>query len=66
MKHELFSVWKNDGFNPKTPWSVQFPKGILSFKTKKKATAIAEEAKRIAATSGNANAETLITQEYVL
>jgi hypothetical protein len=41
MEHELYSVWKNDGFNPKTPWSVQFPKGILSFKTKKKALAIA-------------------------
>ena len=42
MTHELFSVWKNDGFNPKTPWSVQFPKGIMSFKTKKKATEVAE------------------------
>jgi hypothetical protein len=65
MTHELFSVWKNDGFNPKTPWSVQFPKGILSYKTKKKATAVADEAKRIASTSGNDTAETLIRQEYV-
>jgi hypothetical protein len=47
MTHELFSVWKNDGFDPKTPWSVQFPKGILSFKTKKKANKVADGAKRL-------------------
>lgn len=65
MKHELFSVWK-DGFATKTPWSVQFPKGILSFKTKKKATAVANEAKRIAGLSTPDAAAEFIQQEYVL
>jgi hypothetical protein len=50
MTHELFSVWKEiPAFVAKTPWKLQMPKGILSFKTKKRATAVATECKRIAA-----------------
>ena len=59
MTHELFSVWKEvPAFVAKTPWKLQMPKGILSFKTKKKATAVADQCKALAAT----NPETL-TQE---
>jgi hypothetical protein len=37
MKKELFSVWKEGRV-----WKVQFPKGILSFPTKKEAQRIAD------------------------
>ena len=67
MKHELFSVWKETpAVTPSTPWKVQFPKGILSFKTKKKATAVADEAKRIAVSIRTEQAGTFVQQEYVL
>ena len=47
LKHELFSVWKeNPVFTPSTPWKLQMPNGILSFRTKRKATAVADECKR--------------------
>jgi hypothetical protein len=42
---------------------VQFPTGIFTRKTKKAAVAVANEAKRIAALTNAATAETLITQE---
>jgi hypothetical protein len=49
MTHELYSVWKEvPAFVAKTPWKLQMPKGILSFRTKKLATATANECKRIA------------------
>ena len=48
MTHELYSVWKEvPAFVAKTPWKLQMPKGILSFATKRKATAVANECKRI-------------------
>jgi hypothetical protein len=40
-EHAVGNVWK-DEFNYKEPWKVQFPKGILGFRTKKQAKAIAE------------------------
>jgi hypothetical protein len=48
MTHELYSVWKEvPAFVAKTPWKLQMPKGILSTATKRKATAVANECKRI-------------------
>ena len=35
--HKLWAVWKGDN-----GWKVQFPKGILTFKTKREATRQAE------------------------
>lgn len=64
MKHELFSVWKeNPAFVAKTPWKLQMPKGILSYRTKRQATSVATECKRIAALIGNEQTE-IIAQEF--
>jgi len=41
----LYEVWK-EKYGSKTLWKVQFPKGIMTFKTKKEATRISEEMKK--------------------
>ena len=59
MTHELFSVWKDPQGYGKDKWKVQFPKGILSFRTKKVAARIAAEFSKVAAVSGVENAGVL-------
>jgi len=59
MKHELFSVWKDPQGYGKDKWKVQFPLGILSFRTKKVATTIATSFANVAAVSGVENASVL-------
>jgi len=42
-KHETWEVWKaNDGW-----WKVQFPKGIMSYRLKRDAEAVAEACKNL-------------------
>lgn len=41
MKHEIGDIWKVED-----KWKIQFPKGIMTFKTKKKALLWQEQLKR--------------------
>ena len=63
-QNELFSVWKDPQGYGKDKWKVQFPKGILSFRTKKVASRIAAEFSKIAEISGIENAQ-ILSQEIV-
>ncbi len=38
VKHSYGDIWKDDTFPVSVRWKLQFPKGILSFRTKRQAT----------------------------
>ena len=44
----LFTVWKEDPpFDPKLPWKVQMPRGLMSFRLKRYAVIFADAHKKM-------------------
>jgi len=46
-RRELYEVWKHDAPHGSHRWCVQLPKGMMTYRTKRQATEVAEKLRSI-------------------